>query len=326
MSLNTSKEAHSILSLSILRKLVLVVIVVVIVLAIYMLITNVDVYVLLSADTKYIALSVTLFALVNVIDAFRLMVLVKSIGHRIKFIDALRARLMGNIVALATPSSIGGEPARALILSFYGISLMKSVITTLFEDYWDIVLVNIPALVLALHKLPLSIVAVLTSTYNVVAWNILFLAPRVKKLRKLLESIHKASKGFIRNALTTILSAVTSINNVVTAVKPHRIIMSVLSLTLTKYFILTLAFYYASLSVNSKITLYKAFQALLFYNAMGVIPTPGASGGLEYGLSLVLSPEEVVVIRLLVLSTMIFLGLPLLLVFIKSLSQKLELS
>ncbi len=322
MSSNNSKEIHDILSPSLLRKLLLVVVVVATVLALYMLITNADIHVILSANPIYISLSVMLFVLVNVVDSFRLMILVKSIGYKMRFVDALRARLMGNIVALATPSSIGGEPARALILSFYGISLMKSIITTLFEDYWDIVLVNIPALILALHKLPLSFIAVLTSTYNVVAWNILFLAPRVKKLRKLLENIHKASKGFIKNMLATILSAVTSINSVVSAVKPHRIIVPVLSLTLTKYFILTLAFYYASLSISKEITLYKAFEALLFYNAMGVVPTPGASGGLEYGLSLVLSPEEVVIIRLLAFGTMVVLGVPLLLAFIRFLDAK----
>lgn len=298
------------------KRIIILVVVVIIVLAVYTAVMDVDLEKLLSANPIFISLSVLTIILVNIVDALRLSVLVRSVGYHMKFVDALRARLMGNIVALATPSSIGGEPARALILSTYGINMVRAIVVTLFEDYWDIVLINVPALILALTRLPISIIVVLTATYNIVAWNVLFLTPRVKRIQVLVGKLYDCSKGFIRNVFAMIIVAAKSINIVVDSARRSRMLLSILVFSIAKYVLLTLAFYLAALSVES-IELVKAFEGLLFYNAMGVIPTPGASGGLEYGLSLVLEPTQVVIIRVIVFTTTLILGLPLLVLYLR---------
>lgn len=311
-----SSILNQVFSLKTYKRIIILVVVVIMVLAVYTAVMDVDLGKLLSANPILISLSVLIITLVNIVDALRLNVLVRSVGYHMKFVDALRARLMGNIVAIATPSSIGGEPARALILSTYGINMVRAIVVTLFEDYWDIVLINVPALILALTRLPISIIVLLTATYNIVAWNVLFLTPRVRRIQVLVEKLYDRSKGFIRNVFAMIIVAAKSINIVVDSARRSRMLLSILVFSITKYVLLTLAFYLAALSVES-IELVKAFEGLLFYNAMGVIPTPGASGGLEYGLSLVLEPAQVVIIRVIVFTTTLILGLPLLVLYLR---------
>lgn len=298
------------------KRIVILIVFVILVLSIYMFITNVRIENVLKADKSLLLIAITLTVLVNFIDALRLMVLAFSIGYKMRFIDALRARLMGNIIALATPSSIGGEPARALILSSYGIDIVKAAIITLFEDYWDIVIVNVPALILALTRLPLSIIIVLASLYNIMVWNILFFAPRVKKIRLLLEKLHECSKGIVHTIVGVLIRAIRSVNTVVDSTRPGKIFIPILILTIIKYVVMMLTFFFAALSIES-VSLTQSFEALLFYNAMGVIPTPGASGGLEYGLSLILKPIQVVMIRIVVFTTTLVIGLPLLIDYLR---------
>ena len=298
------------------KRIIILIVFVILVLSTYMFITNVRIENILKANKSLLLIAITLTALVNFIDTLRLMVLASSVGYRMRFIDALRARLMGNIIALATPSSIGGEPARALILSSYGINIVKAAIITLFEDYWDIVIANLPALILALTRLPLSIIIVLASLYNIMVWNILFFAPRVKKIRLLLEKLYRYSKGITHTIVGIVIHAIKFVNTVIDSAKLRKIFIPVLALTIIKYVVMVLAFFFAALSIES-VSLTQSFEALLFYSAMGVIPTPGASGGLEYGLSLVLKPVQVVIIRIIVFTTTLIIGLPLLISYLR---------
>ncbi len=301
------------------RNLVLVILIVVLVMIIYMLVMHVNIKILLSVNPVLLLLAMVLYGLSNIVDALRLKILFKNIGYNMNIVDALRARIMGNIVALATPSSIGGEPVRALILASYGIRLSRAIAVTLFEDYWDIMIINIPALVFAAMKLPLTVLILLSSLYNVVAWNILFLAVRREGVRKLVLKLRDRSLGIIKKFLNLVIIMVNSVKHVSTSMSFKSAIKVVL-ITLVKYIIVYSSFLVAAHSI-SNVDLLQVFEALIFYNAMGPVPTPGAAGGAEYGLSMVLSPEQVIIVRATAFFVTVIIGLPILMLYFRELHE-----
>ncbi len=302
------------------RNLIFVVLVVIFVMIIYMLVMHVSIEILLNVDPVFLIIAMILYGLSNIIDALRLKVLFKNVGYDMSIVDALRARIMGNIVALATPSSIGGEPVRALILASYGIRLSRAIAVTLFEDYWDIIIINIPAVILAIMKLPLTIFVLLSSLYNIVAWNILFLAIRRESVREFILKLHEKSFSFIKKFLDLVIIMVNSVRHVSTSLSLKSAIKIIL-ITLAKYTIVYFSFLLAAYSI-SKISPCRVFEALVFYNAMGPIPTPGAAGGAEYGLSIVLSPEQVIIVRIVAFFVTIILGLPILVMYLGELHKE----
>ncbi len=304
------------------RDLLLVVLVVIAVMIVYMLIMHVNINILLSVDPILLLASMILYGSSNIIDAIRLKILFKNVGYRMSIVDAFKARIMGNVVALATPSSVGGEPVRALILASYGIRLSRAIAVTLFEDYWDIIIINIPALSFAVMRLPITIFVLLSSIYNIVAWNILFLAVRRKSVRSFLSRLRDRSIGIIRKFLDLLLIMVSSVEHVSTSLNIETAI-KVVSITLAKYTIVFSSFLLAARSIG-KVSLQQALEALVFYNAMGPVPTPGAAGGAEYGLSMVLSPEQVIVVRAVAFFTTIILGLPVFMLYVRRLHESLS--
>lgn len=304
------------------RDLLLVVLVVIAVMIVYMLIMHVNINILLHVDPILLLASMILYGFSNVIDAIRLKILFKNVGYRMSIVDAFKARIMGNVVALATPSSVGGEPVRALILASYGIRLSRAIAVTLFEDYWDIIIINIPALSFAVMRLPITIFVLLSSIYNIVAWNILFLAVRRKSVRGFLSRLRDKSIGIIRKFLDLLLIMVSSVEHVSTSLNIGTAIR-VIGVTLAKYTIVFSSFLLAARSIG-KVSLQQTLEALVFYNAMGPIPTPGAAGGAEYGLSMVLSPEQVIVVRAVAFFTTIILGLPVFMLYVRRLHESLS--
>ncbi len=300
--------------------LLLVVVIVVSVMIIYMLVMHVNINLLLSVNPIMLLFAMMLYGSSNVIDAVRLKILFKNVGYNMSIIDALKARVMGNIVAIATPSSIGGEPVRALILASYGIRLSRAIAVTLFEDYWDIIIINIPALILASMRLPLTIFVLLSSIYNVVAWNTLFLAVRKEGVRKFIQKLRNKSFGFIKKFFDIVLIMVGSVRHVSTSLTV-RAAVKVIIITIIKYIVIYSAFFIAAYSVG-KVGIEEIFEALVFYNAMGPVPTPGAAGGAEYGLSIVLSPEQVIVVRAVAFFVTIILGLPILILYLRGFREK----
>lgn len=304
------------------RDLLFVILVVIVVMIIYMLVMHVSISILLQVDPILLLLSMVLYGSSNIIDAIRLRVLFKNVGYHMNIIDALRARIMGNVVALATPSSVGGEPVRALILASYGIRLSRAVAITLFEDYWDIIIINIPALFFAVIRLPLTVFVLISSIYNVVAWNILFFAVRKEGVRNFFLKMRNKSIGIIRKFLDILLIMTSSVEHVSTSLSIGSA-LKVIGITLTKYAIVYTSFLLAAYSV-SKVNLQQALEALVFYNAMGPVPTPGAAGGAEYGLSMVLSPGQVIVVRAVAFFTTIILGLPVFTLYVKKLHKDIS--
>ena len=302
------------------RDLVLVVLIVILVMIIYMLVMHVNIKVLLSVNPILLFLATVFYGLSNIVDALRLKILFRNVGYNMSILDALRARIMGNIVALATPSSIGGEPVRALILASYGIRLSRAIAVTLFEDYWDIIIINIPALVFAAMKLPLTILVLLSSLYNIIAWNILFLAVRREGVRKIVLKLHDRSFGVVKKFLGLVIIMVNSVRHVSTTLSLKSAAKVVL-VTLAKYTIVYSSFLLAACSIGN-VSPQQIFEALVFYNAMGPIPTPGAAGGAEYGLSMVLSPEQVIIVRIVAFFVTIILGLPILVMYIRELHER----
>lgn len=302
------------------RNLVLVVSIVVLVMITYMLVMHVSIKTLLSVDPVLLSLATILYGASNIVDALRLKILFKNVGYYMSIIDALKARIIGNVIALATPSSIGGEPVRALVLSSYDIRLTRAIAVTLFEDYWDIVIINVPAIIFAVMRLPLTIFILLSSLYNVIAWNILFLATRREGARVFVLKLRDKSFGIIKRFLELIIVMIGSVKQVSTSLSLKSTIKVVL-ITLAKYAILYSSFLVAAYGIGY-VDLRQVFEALMFYNAMGLVPTPGAAGGAEYGLSMALSPEQVIVVRTVAFFTTIILGLPVLVLYVRKLHEK----
>ncbi|MEM0378407.1 MAG: lysylphosphatidylglycerol synthase domain-containing protein [Thermosphaera sp.] len=239
------------------------------------------------------------------ISAIRLRLLVDRVyGFKIKLSDSLKARFLGGLLANITPSAIGGEPARAAYLRKVmdrGIEELYAL--SLYEVYYDVILVNMMAFIPAFFYLPVSLPVVLVSSFMIASWIYIgffikqtssnspkgFIGWLSKKFPKFTERYLKFSTRYAE------ISSRISLNG--------KILIAVLTLSYNTLWGVAAWFFTDSSSIL------QCIMAYYFMMSMGSLPTPGGSISSEYALSLVLPPSTVVSYRTLFYYSTILIGL-----------------
>ncbi len=235
--------------------------------------------------------------------------------------DYFYARLLGGLMAYITPSAIGGEPARAYYLAKKCIGRFSRYFAlSIYEVYYDIMIVNIFALGLSFYSLPYSLFVILVSIGSIVFWiTMYYLIKNIVEpentnifLRKIIKRMNK----FVHKRLEIIKDSyydfASSFN---TLVNNSYLINKVIVVVLTIFYHLcnSLAIFVLaikSVTIDTVINTVLASISAYFYSlALGALPTPGGAGVIEYGLSLALAPEIVIVSRTLMYYSTIIIGL-----------------
>ncbi len=281
---------------------------VVIVLILYTWYFRINPLILLTINPLILVLSITTLTLSIVVAGIRLKIIHRSVyGVSLKITDYFYARLLGNLIALLTPSAIGGELARAYYLSVKtGSGLAGLFAITVFEVYIDIIVTNLLAIVFSIPYLPLSIPVIAIALSTVTTWT-LVMAGLVREglfssivdsfIKKLPQSIACGYEEFVETLRETVSK------NVCVKILPLLILS-----TLTSYTLASATIYLLSTTVEQPASFIETFIAYIFSLTLGAVPSPGGAGTVEYGLSIPLKPEAVVLTRVLTYTYMVLTG------------------
>lgn len=272
-----------------------------------------------------IVLSLTILMFAWLISAYRLKYI-----HRIldpdrclntSIKDYFYARLLGGLMAYITPSAIGGEPARAYYLAKKCIGRFSRYFAlSIYEVYYDIMIVNIFALFLSFYSLPYSLFVILVSIGSIVFWITMYhliknivepentnvvLRKIIKWMNKL---VHKRLEMIKDSYYDFAISFNTLVNNSYPIKKVVIVVLTIVYHLCNSLSIFVLAI--KSVTINTVINTILASISAYFYSlALGALPTPGGAGVMEYGLSLALAPEIVIVSRTLMYYSTVIIGL-----------------
>lgn len=287
------------------------------VMILYVSITSLSVYeVLSSTNPLLIVFALVIYFLGWLVSAIRLKVIHTRLDGPEKELtmkDYFYARLLGGFLANITPSAIGGEPARAYYISRRTKRpFSRYFALAIYEVLYDIMLVNIVALVFSIVKLPYSIPVTLVSIGSIVFWLTTYyimcniLTPKTARfpLNKIIEYIGKLGERKFSEAFKDYGSSFRCIVDKMDIFSKIIIV----ALTFIYQFVNALVIY-TLLQDHSMISLINAVMAYFFALSLGALPTPGGAGSVEFGLSLALPPGTVVVARALMFYSVIITGI-----------------
>lgn len=304
LSLGAVCGVHSVRSISLSASMVAAVALATVVILVYSVVTSSlgALPGLLSADTVF---SAALITLGWVVSAVRLKLLLESYGGRVRLplLDAVAIRLIGGLVANITPSSIGGEPARAYYVSRRtGLGMAESYALVIYEVYYDVIAVNLAGVFLSIQALPLSTPVLLVAVFMSTSW--LYASFKVSKTGRSVgdgSSLPRWVPGFLRSRFNALyaryLEFARSYSSVSSSI-PLRVKAAAWALTLVYHTIWGLAVVPFTGSATLPLAA-RAVEAYFLMQSFSSLPTPGGSGAAEYGLSLLLDPSTVVKYRVL---------------------------
>jgi len=281
----------------------------------------------LSLDVRSAALSTAILLTGWLISAIRLKYLFRvakrDLSCSIK--TCIGARFAGDVLAKITPSSIGGEPARAYYISMdTGLPFLEVYALTIYEVYFDVMFTCISGALFSLWSLPLSLPALITSLVVGATWAAVFnnigriyafIGEKAMGNRLLERSLNRlrASKYFSRflNKLLDFKDHYVKISSKVRS----RQKFALWALTIVIHFTWSLSIIPLVLArhdhgLNMPAIIWVAVAAYCLMQSMSILPTPGGSGVAEYGLSIALPPDVVVAYRSLYFFVPILVGLP----------------
>ncbi len=277
-------------------------------------------------DPLLLLIALLVYMIGWIISALRLRhlhVILDGEDKRLRLIDYLKARLLGGFLAYVTPFALGGEPARAYYLSFKtGGKVSKYLSLTLIEAYYDVMIVNITAIGLSIYALPLTIPVIIVALASISYWLLFYyilrnlidpdklVYPINKLVNYLSNKIRKYGEGYDKFAY--------SFRSIVDKLSfTSKLFLAVSTLIYQLFFALTIYFVYLSYKdpvelLDYKILVYGLIQCITAYfysNSLAALPTPGGAISAEYGLSITLPPEAVVLSRIILYYTPIILGI-----------------
>lgn len=306
-------RGNSIIENELPKKIATTILIVLSILYIYTVITGVR-YV--YAPISSIAQAIAIIYVGWVLSAIRLKYLIKNVypSRKCSLMTCLNARFLGDLLAKITPSSIGGEPARAYYLSiFTNTGFIENYALTIYEVYYDVVFTCVMGALISIFYLPLSIPVMTVSIAAGSLWILFFNSMNILSKIKLPSSIHKyissrtwiktvmdkfiefkkyylfiASRLKIRDKIT--LWFLTAIVNIAWAVSAVPLLQS-------------------SLFGGARVIAIYSISAYFMMQAISILPTPGGSGVAEYGLSITLPPEIVVLYRIVYYFSPMIIGI-----------------
>jgi len=294
----------------------------------YIYLFNIDLNILLNIEIEYVALASIVYTIAWFVSAVRLKIIFERVtGKQLSLKDYLLARFIGSLIANLTPSSLGGEPGRSLVLSRKsGVEFAKTLAITTYEDFFDVILPNLIVLFLAVFKLPLTIPLLLISSL-LISGSFLFITGITtdmgskSRLRRIATYIDSKIPSKIKASIRTFRDTLKYFRNN----NDRGFMVKLLVLTLLYHVLSALTIYILVLPIYLKhiadslayVDVFTtSIMAYFFSYVAGVVPTPGGAIAVEYGLTITLDPVAVVIVRvfmyayIVVLGGMSFLSLP----------------
>ena len=256
------------------------------------------------------------------VSALRLRYLVGAYhGSTCSLRTCISARFVGDVFAKITPSSIGGEAARAHYLSTaMGLDFLEAYALTIYEVYFDVILTCLVGAVVSVIFLPYSTPVLVTAVATGLIWvtTFNFIGRLVGFFNRKLLNNEYLEKSFMTKYLVKFLAYVKKFKDsyleVSSKITPRQ--RAVLwALTLLTHTLWALALIPLLLlggvveNPDVRGIFWKSVAAYYLMQAISILPTPGGSGVAEYGLSLALPPSVVVSYRVVYFFVPFFIGL-----------------
>ncbi len=232
--------------------------------------------------------AVAILIVAESLRAFRLKVLVEKSGRKLNFIHCLLARFLGKFASAITPGGLGGSPTRASIVGSYSqTEIGESIGITLLETFSDTIWPSIFLIFLPLAGL-ISWVMISISVLIASLWVLgVLVASSYNVAKKLYNKFRIPRKMICRIERQRLLFI-----HALKRIKDIRLLIIIILLTILShmieaYGILVLEGLW-DLSFLHSMSYLKALAAVEAGYVLVSIPTPGGSGGVEYGLYLFL--------------------------------------
>lgn len=240
------------------------------------------------------------------ISAIRLKAIVASTGKDLPFWDAVKARYLGGLLANITPTSLGGEPARALyIKSACGIDFATSYSLALYEVYYDVIITSLGGLFFSIYYLPHSFLITIISSFTFVSWfGLAQLARRFPILARLERGASRFLGSRILGFLRSVEKGFTNAWNQEDL--GDKLMIAFLSLLIHVTWATSMSLIAWDFSPSS---MFSYTASYFMMQVASMIPTPGGSGAAEYGLSLAVRPEIAIGYRVVYYYSAILMGL-----------------
>jgi uncharacterized protein (TIRG00374 family) len=236
--------------------------------------------------------SFLLIILSEIVKSFRLYYICNSSKRcKLNFIEAVEIQFNGFFAGTITPGNFGGVPTVAGLINKYTQSPMGEAFgISSLQSFFDGIIPSIISFILSLYYLPKSIGITIFSLSTIIFWILVFNVNIKNFFMKLISKIRKDSLK------QKVIYEIDKFQNLLKIIGNKKLIINSIAITLIAYIIQI--FSIKVLLENLDISFLNIFIALMFNYSMATFPTPAGEGGTEYGLSLLLPLNVVILWRL----------------------------
>jgi len=271
-------------------------------------------------------LAVLVLILAEFIRSFRLKILAKESGRGLRFHHCLLARFLGKFASTITPAGLGGNPTRASVIGSYNqAEIGETLGITTVETFSDMLWSSLFLIFLPLTGLT-SWIITLISFFIASLWIFsIFLANNYSLINSIYSKLKISKKTICRIERQRLLFI-----NSLKKIKNRKTLVIIVLLTITShlvdaYGIMILEGIWDPVLPHNMLYL-RALAAIEASYVLVSVPTPGGSGGIEYGLYSFLGPDLAVRWRIIQLTVALLPGVflaiitPKILYYIKEIS------
>lgn len=247
-----------------------------------------------------IVLGVILGFVMIFITSLRLYVLCRALHVKIGLLDSLIIRGIGMFASYVTPTLIGGEPIRAVLLqkrakNNSSIGLVSCIV--FIEVYLDVIICNVLTLLFGFSDIVERNVKVtlpyLAALYQIISWTlILFVGLHGATNSKVINFLSKYTKIGADKIKFEGEEFKQGFKNILGLYSLLAIVASIGSLLVG-----ALTFMFAGSISGGYLSLANSLKGFVFAASLGVSPLPGGAIGVEYGASLMASATTVIMWR-----------------------------
>jgi uncharacterized protein (TIRG00374 family) len=236
--------------------------------------------------------SFLLIILSEIVKSFRLYYICNSSKRcKLNFIEAVEIEFNGFFAGTITPGNFGGVLTVAGLINKYTQSPMGEAFgISSLQSFFDGIIPSIISFILSLYYLPKSIGITIFSLSTIIFWILVFNVNIKNFFMKLISKIGKDSLK------QKVIYEIDKFQNLLKIIGNKKLIINSIAITLIAYIIQI--FSIKVLLENLDISFLNIFIALMFNYSMATFPTPAGEGGTEYGLSLLLPLNVVILWRL----------------------------
>lgn len=304
--------------------------IVTIALLIYSIVTKANILLIFSLYPLACLFIVSLYLLALICSGVRLYFLTRAVDVRISTINCIVSRFASQAVSNITPSFMGGEIVRIVALRYIGenANLYKALAIVLYEILFDVAITNIISLITSayfifVHGYLLFIMPFIASLYLILFWFITFLIFLTGRIRGIFMNFISAFISKFKPSVS-LEHLIKGVGDFVRTLLSIKNIIVTLFLTILAILFQASTIYFSYFFLGYSIGVLHALLAYCIILALGVVPTPGGAGGVEFGAYLMLKPSVVVVWRILTYHVITFISMIFLVILVVKYGLKLS--